>query len=328
MTALSTKPRGWVASRCGAVQQQEVRMFGRKSGVATVAADAADSLSGYVDPLTKDEKLRRRLAAALAAGLAARQQARRQAGLTGVATRLGSDPVLRAQLVEVASQLQGAQKRMKKARRHRVRNAFLFMTGVGLIVAAVPSLRSAVSARLRGRRDEWAPGGWSESGGAAPATIDEQIEVDVPVTTAYNQWTQFEEFPKFMEGVEEVKQLDDTLLRWAATVAGKRAEWDAKIVEQEPDRRIAWESVDGKHTRGTVTFEAAGPGRTRIRLNMTYTPEGVAEKVGSTAGLDRRRGRGDLERFRELIERQQVESGAWRGEIKDGDTTVGDTTTS
>ena len=93
---------------------------------------------------------------------------------------------------------------------------------------------------------------------ASANTVVQEIEVDVPVSTAYNQWTQFEEFPKFMEGVDEVKQLDDTLLHWAATVAGKKAEWDAKIIEQEPDRRIAWESVDGKRTRGTVTFEQAG----------------------------------------------------------------------
>jgi len=152
-----------------------------------------------------------------------------------------------------------------------------------------------------------------------PRTIEQEIEVEVPVSTAYNQWTQFEEFPNFMEGVDEVKQLDDTLLRWAATVAGKKAEWDAKIIEQEPDSRIIWESVDGKQTRGTVTFEPAGAGsRTRIRLNMSYRPEGVAEKVGSAVGLDERRVRGDLERFRELIEARQVESGAWRDKIERG----------
>ena len=106
---------------------------------------------------------------------------------------------------------------------------------------------------------------------------------------------------------------------------GRREEGrgDAKIIAQEPDRRTASESVDGKHTRGTVTFEQAGPSRTRIRLNMSYTPEGVAEKVGSAAGLDSRRVRGDLDRFRELVESQQVETGAWRGEIKDGETTGG-----
>jgi uncharacterized membrane protein len=138
------------------------------------------------------------------------------------------------------------------------------------------------------------------------------------VSTAYNQWTQFEEFPTFMDGVEQVRQLDDTLLHWAVNVAGKRAEWDAKILEQEPDRRISWESVDGKQTRGTVTFEEAGPSRSRIRLTMRYSAEGLAEVAGSALGLDRRRVRGDLERFQQLIESRGSESGAWRGQIEDG----------
>ena len=154
--------------------------------------------------------------------------------------------------------------------------------------------------------------------------IEHSVDVNVPIHVAYSQLARYTEFPRFMEGVQEVKQLDDTLLHWAATVAGKKAEWDAKIVEQEPDRRVAWESVDGKQTRGTVTFEEAGPSRTRVRLNMSYVPDGVAEKVGSVAGLDDRRVRGDLERFRELIESQQVETGAWRGEIRDGEKTGGD----
>jgi uncharacterized membrane protein len=179
-------------------------------------------------------------------------------------------------------------------------------------------LRNAVTRKLR----ETTGGSVSAS---SPNMVVQEIEVDVPVSTAYNQWTQFEEFPKFMEGVDEVKQLDDTLLHWAATVAGKKAEWDAKIIEQEPDRRIAWESVDGKRTRGTVTFEPAGPSRTRVRLNMSYAPDGVAEKVGSAAGLDDRRVRGDLERFRQLIESERVESGAWRGEIKGGQKTSSET---
>ena len=136
--------------------------------------------------------------------------------------------------------------------------------------------------------------------------------------TAYNQWTQFEEFPRFMEGVDEVKQLDDTLLHWAATIAGRHAEWDAKIIEQDPDRRITWESVDGKRTRGTVTFAAAGPERSRVRLHMSYRPDGTAEKVGSAIGLDSRRINADLARFRELIEGREVATGAWRGEIQGG----------
>jgi uncharacterized membrane protein len=148
--------------------------------------------------------------------------------------------------------------------------------------------------------------------------IEESIEVNVPLATAYNQWTQFEEFPRFMEGVDEVRQLDDTLLHWAATVGGKHAQWDAKILEQKPDSRITWESIDGKQTRGTVSFEQAGGGRTRVHLQMSYRPEGIAEKVGSTVGLDSRRIRGDLGRFRDLIEERQAESGAWRGEVEDG----------
>ena len=153
------------------------------------------------------------------------------------------------------------------------------------------------------------------------ARVEKSIEINAPVNTVYNQWTQFEEFPHFMEGVREVRQLDDTLLHWAATVAGTRAEWDAKILEQEPDRKIAWESVDGKQTSGVVTFEPAGSGsRTRVRLRMTYAPEGATEQVGSAVGLDARRVRGDLERFRSLIESRQGASGAWRGEVAGGRT--------
>jgi uncharacterized membrane protein len=311
-------------------------MLGRKRGakeavaetagsVADAVADATHAAVEYVDPLVKDEKLRQRLTAAIMAGVAARQRVRRQTGLTGFARRLAADPVLRAQLVEVATQLQAAQKRAKKPRSRKLRNTVLFVSGVAMVAAAVPSAREKLMSVVRGRRDDWAAGGWSDS--AKEATVAEEIEVAVPVSTAYNQWTQFEEFPRFMEGVDEVRQIDDTLLHWAATVAGKRAEWDAKIVEQEPDQRITWESVGGKHTRGTVNFEDAGPGRSRIRLQMAYTAQGVSEKVGSAVGLDKRRIRGDLERFRELIEGRQFEAGAWRGEIKGGSETSADPTT-
>jgi uncharacterized membrane protein len=178
----------------------------------------------------------------------------------------------------------------------------------------VESVREWVQALLRRGKET--------AGGRAPAAIVEEIEVDVPVTEAYNQWTQFEDFPAFMEGVDEVRQLDDTLLHWAATVAGKKAEWDAKIVEQEPDRRITWESTDGRRTRGTVTFQEAGTGGTRIELSMSYMAEGPLEFAGSAAGLDARRVRGDLERFKELIESQGFASGAWRGEIHAGSKTT------
>jgi len=298
-------------------------MFGTKRGATETASEALSGVSPYVDQLAHDEKLRERLLAAVTATAAARKRARQQAGFSGMVTRLASDPILRAQLAEALSQLQGARGRMRKNRSHKLRNLLLFLAGGGLVVAAVPSLRNFVTSKLGSNNDDWAPQKWSDSTSKpSAATIEQEIEVEVPVSTAYNQWTQFEEFPKFMEGVESVQQLDDTLLHWAASVAGKKAEWDAKIVEQVPDRRIAWESVDGKQTRGTVSFEPAGSAtRTRVRLTMSYEPDGVGEKVGSAVGLDERRVRGDLERFRELIEGQRVESGAWRGEIKDGETT-------
>jgi len=305
-------------------------MFGRKQGATAAASDALNGISPYVDRLAHDEKLRQRLVAALTATAAARNRARRQAGVFGVATRLASDPVLRAQVAEAAVQLQKARGRLRKKRSHTLRNWLLVVFGAGVVAVAVPSIRGSLLKRLRGGQDDWAPEKWSDTqAGSRSSTIEQEIEVDVPVSTAYNQWTQFEEFPRFMEGVESVQQLDDTLLHWAATVAGKRAEWDAKIVEQVPDRRIVWESVDGKQTRGTVSFEPAGSaGRTRVRLAMSYTPEGVGEKVGSAVGLDQRRVRSDLERFRELIEGQRVESGAWRGEVSEGTPTGGGAGTS
>jgi uncharacterized membrane protein len=277
--------------------------------------DAADALVDYIDPLAKDEKLRERLAAAIVAGAAARNRMRKQTGWAGRARRLAADPILRAQLTEMALALQAARRRAQRRRSHRFRNGILFLTGVGLTVAAIPALRKKATSVVRGRRGQWASTAWSDP---VLTTVEEHIEADVPVSTAYNQWTQFEEFPRFMEGVDEVRQLDDTLLHWAATVAGKHAEWDAKIIEQELDRRITWESSDGKHTRGTVSFEEAGPGRSRIQVRMTYASEGLTEKVGSAIGLDRRRIRGDLQRFRELIESRRTETGAWRGEIHSG----------
>jgi uncharacterized membrane protein len=148
--------------------------------------------------------------------------------------------------------------------------------------------------------------------------IQDSIEVQVPVQQAYNQWTQFEDFPLFMEGVDHVDQLGDTELHWVASIGGKRAEWDAKIIEQQPDTRISWSSIDGRHTHGTVWFEKLGENRTLVRLAMTYRPQGPVELAGSAAGVDRRRIKGDLERFRELIESRGAETGAWRGEIESG----------
>jgi uncharacterized membrane protein len=153
------------------------------------------------------------------------------------------------------------------------------------------------------------------------AEVRESIEVNVPVSTAYNQWTQFEEFPRFMDGVEAVKQTEDTKLHWVAEFGGKHHEWDAKIVEQEPDQRIAWSSVDGKNTGGVVTFQALGPDTTKVEVEMTWEAEGVVESLGSALGADDRRIKGDLGRFKELVESQGVESGAWRGEVQAGQRT-------
>jgi uncharacterized membrane protein len=150
------------------------------------------------------------------------------------------------------------------------------------------------------------------------ASVTETIEVDVPVATAYNQWTQFEEFPKFMEGIESVTQTDDTHLRWVAEIAGKRHEWDAEITEQKPDQVIAWRSVDGNYTSGRVTFEPSDVASTKITVEMVYDTDGVVETLGSALGADSRRVKGDLKRFKELVESRGTETGAWRGEVEQG----------
>ena len=286
-------------------------MFGG-TGRRKAIAEAAGSVSEYA----ADEKLRKRLLAAGAAAMAARERAERQLDRTATMIRLARDPVLQRQLREVVAQLSKAQERAQRKRSHRLRNGMLAVAGFGAAAAALlPSVRRWILRLLRGASNVSSQ---AVAGQSVLRTIEEEIEVNVPLSTAYNQWTQFEEFPKFMEGVEEVRQLDDTLLHWAAKVGGKRAEWDAQIVEQEPDRRIAWESVDGKHTSGTVSFEPAGSSRARVRVSMRYQTEGLLEASGSAVGLDRRRVRGDLERFRELIEGRGSESGAWRGEVHDG----------
>lgn len=145
--------------------------------------------------------------------------------------------------------------------------------------------------------------------------VEKSIETDVPVRTAYNQWTQFEEFPRFMEGVESVTQLDDTRLHWVAEIAGKRKEWDARITRQEPDQGISWKSESGAMNAGTVTFAPLGDSRTRITLRMEYEPEGAVESTGDALGFVDRQVDGDLKRFKEFIESRGVETGAWRGQV-------------
>ena len=148
------------------------------------------------------------------------------------------------------------------------------------------------------------------------STIEESIEVDVPVRTAYNQWTQFEEFPRFMEGVEEVRQLDATRLAWKAEIAGAQREWDAEITEQIPDERVAWRATSGTSNAGVVTFHRIDDSRTKIMLQLDVDPEGLVEQVGDKLGFVRRRATGDLERFKTFIEDRGSETGGWRGEVR------------
>jgi uncharacterized membrane protein len=147
------------------------------------------------------------------------------------------------------------------------------------------------------------------------STIEESVEVRVPLSTAYNQWTQFEEFPRFMEGVEEVRQLDDTHLHWVAAFGGRKHEWDAEVTEQRPDERVAWRNTDGKDNAGVVTFHRIDDATTRIMVQMDFVPEGVIEKAGDALGAPDRRVQGDLQRFKELVEERGAESGGWRGVV-------------
>ncbi len=151
------------------------------------------------------------------------------------------------------------------------------------------------------------------------STVEESIDVNVPVRTAYNQWTQFEEFPQFMDGVESVKQTDDTHLYWVAEIGGKSREWQAEIIEQKPDKKIAWRALDDNGPNGVVEFEPLGEDTTLATVEMAYEPEGVTEQLGAKVGLDSRQVKGDLERFKELIESRGVESGAYRDEVQAGE---------
>ena len=150
------------------------------------------------------------------------------------------------------------------------------------------------------------------------ARVDKTIEVDVPLQTAYNQWTQFEEFPRFMEGIKEVQQLEDERLHWSAELGGEPKEWYARITRQVPDEVIAWESEGGTMNSGTVIFKPAEDGKTEIELHMDYEPEDFKEQVGGALGFVSRRVSGDLERFKEFIETRGVETGSCRGEIMHG----------
>jgi uncharacterized membrane protein len=148
--------------------------------------------------------------------------------------------------------------------------------------------------------------------------IIESIEVDVPVRVAYNQWTQFESFPQFMEGVERVVQVDDATLEWTASVGGKVKHWRAEITEQRPDEVVAWRSTEGAQNDGQVRFETLAMDRTRVEVQLDVEPDGLVEKAGDALGVVERRVHGDLERFKEFVESRGQATGAWRGTVDDG----------
>ena len=146
-------------------------------------------------------------------------------------------------------------------------------------------------------------------------TIEQSIDVDVPVTTAYNQWTQFESFPHFMGGVESITQLTDTMTHWKTNIGGKEREFDAEIVEQHPDERVAWKSVDGKTHAGVVTFHRLSDTTTRLMVQIDWETEGIVEKVGAAVGIDDLQVKKDLAKFKEFIESRGTGTGAWRGDV-------------
>jgi uncharacterized membrane protein len=145
--------------------------------------------------------------------------------------------------------------------------------------------------------------------------LEKSIELNLPVSIVYDQWTQFEDFPKFMEGVKEVRQLDDKRLYWRANIGGKEKEWTAEITEQEPDTKIRWKSTSGARNDGLVTFDKLTDNQTKVSLSIAYDPEGPVENAGDAMGILSRRIEGDLKRFKEFIESRGSETGAWRGEI-------------
>jgi uncharacterized membrane protein len=275
-----------------------------KSNVAAGADIAA--------ALATDKKFRKQLLSAIGHAELARRRARDRVGVVAAGRRLATDEELRRDVAIAVENLRQAWARIDKQRDRGPRKKKLFfITTVGGIAAmAWPTSRRWLTQRVSRTAPSF----------TSPRVISETIDVEVPISTAYNQWTQFEDFPLFMDGVEHVQQLDDTRLRWVAKVGGRTAEWDAKILEQDPDRQISWISEDGRKTRGTVTFEPLSDQRTLVGLSMSYQAEGPAEAIGSMVGLDARRVRGDLERFKDLIETRGDESGAWRGTISAGTT--------
>jgi len=165
----------------------------------------------------------------------------------------------------------------------------------------------------------------TSGGSGRMSTVTESIDVNVPVSTAYNQWTHFEDFPRFMAGVQEVKQLDDTHLLWRAEIGGRQEEWTSEITHQLPDRLIAWRSVSGARNGGAVSFQPVGNDRTHVELRIDYAPRGAAETIGDVLGAVSARAKGNLQRFKSFLESRGRETGAWRGTVSAPQTTAATT---
>ena len=148
--------------------------------------------------------------------------------------------------------------------------------------------------------------------------VEKSILVNVPVSAAYNQWTQFEDFPQFMDGIKSVTQLSDDRLEWVAEIAGVRRQWEARIIEQVPDRKVAWAATTGATNAGAVTFEDVGGGQTSVHLSLEYEPEGLLEKIGDKLNVVENQAEGDLDRFKAFIESERYATGAWRGSVNEG----------
>jgi uncharacterized membrane protein len=259
----------------------------------TVLKDKATSGKDLAVAVAQDKKFRKKLISELSHGRIARRRARRIAAIAAV-TRFAADQRLVGELRNAADSLQRVVTRAEEKRSHRLRTSLILVGAGGAVAIALPPTRRWLAAKL------------GLGGGSSSRTVTEWTEIGVPVTAAYNQWTQFEDFPLFMEGVEHVQQLDDNRLHWVATIAGRKAEWDAKIVKQKPDRLITWVSEDDKQTHGTVTFKPLGDSRTLISLSLSYPREAEGSSV-----------EGDLERFKELVEARNAEMGAWQGEFSE-----------
>jgi uncharacterized membrane protein len=259
-------------------------------------------LRDKAEEILRDNEIRER-AGRVVSSASALQHSVRKRGIRGTAERKGATDHLSVIAHEIG---EIARRTNKKAAKRRSRWWPIAIIG-GLGAAAAVAWR-----RFGGHGHGHAA---SNGGFTGASEVQQSIDLGVPVREAYNQWTQFEEFPRFMNGIDRVQQLDDTHLLWNATVAGQPREWRAEITEQMPDERIAWRALDGSGPDGVVTFHHIDDANSRVMVQMRYAPERLRERAGSLVGLDSMQVKGDLGRFKDLIEGRGVASGAWRGEV-------------